>query len=414
MNVKKQILKYLPDELKQIVDIVSGLSRELHTPAYMVGGIVRDMFLNVPCYDLDIVVEGDGIAFGRHLNDKVGGEITIHEKFGTVKICLDEYDIDIVTARSETYSRPGALPTVTAGTIKDDLQRRDFSVNALAVDITPAGFGGLIDVCSGYDDIERRLIRVLHVKSFIDDPTRIWRAVRYEQRYGFNMESDTLQLLKEGISGLADISSRRIRHELELILEEDTPEMALKRAGELGVLAALHPSIICDGWLFEKIMSARAMICECNIKVVYEGLLVWKLSDKAVNEFIEKVKPPKYVIDVIRQSRKLKNNISYLDKHFVRRSDIFKLLRGYDINAVAINHLTVDEKNIRGNISLYLEEMIGEAASVELNGNDITGLGVKAGPQVKKILDELLFARIDGGLKTRQEEIDFVRRFINA
>ena len=218
-------------------------------PLYMVGGSVRDLVLGRPINDFDIIVEGDAIALARSLSRKHGGGVTAHTKFGTAKWFLpgdlknDHDTLDLISARSETYRHPAALPTVQFGTIEDDLRRRDFTINAMAIRLDGVHFGELRDDLHGMDDLQKNVIRVLHSRSFIDDPTRMYRAVRYEVRYGFSIAEETLALIPEARTLVEKLSPQRIRHELDLILDESQAVSMLKRLDELDLLTCIHPGL---------------------------------------------------------------------------------------------------------------------------------------------------------------------------
>src|SRR5258705_1283537 len=216
-------------------------------PLYIVGGSVRDLVLGRRLNDFDLTVEGDAIALARALASKHGGGMTAHKKFGTAKwflpetLKMDHDTLDLISARSETYKYPAALPTVKLGSLADDLHRRDFTINALAVRLDGSHFGELRDDLNGMDDLQKGMIRVLHPRSFIDDPTRMYRAVRYEGRYGFKIDEDTLALIPEARPFVEKLSAQRIRHELDLILEESNAVSMLKRLDELDLLSVIHP-----------------------------------------------------------------------------------------------------------------------------------------------------------------------------
>jgi len=212
-----------------VTQIVGKIADELKIKAYIVGGPVRDKLLGMPNYDLDFVVEGDGIKFAEVLNKKLNGKLITYKAFGTATIDLKGKRIDIVTARKETYKRPAAYPTVKPGKIKDDLFRRDFTINAMALAIDKKGFGKLVDFYGGQKDLTKGVIRVLHDKSFMDDPTRIFRAVRFSVRFGFKIDPHTKRLMKEAVMGgfLGDVNAGRIRKEIELFLKEKNPKKCL-------------------------------------------------------------------------------------------------------------------------------------------------------------------------------------------
>jgi len=247
INLSNKIKKHLPAELVAFVqkagEIASSHGQELH----LVGGMVRDLLLGQTNLDLDLVVEGNTIELAPHLVEINQGKITTHPRFNTAKLQWNKWSIDLATARSETYAKPGALPTVKPSSISNDLFRRDFTINAMAIYLNPSRYGELLDPYGGKDDLKHKLIRVLHEKSFADDATRIWRGLRYEQRLNFQLERTTLQLLKRDISMLDTISADRIRYEIECILRERYPEKVFRRADELKVLPKLHPALKGNG-----------------------------------------------------------------------------------------------------------------------------------------------------------------------
>jgi tRNA nucleotidyltransferase (CCA-adding enzyme) len=271
MNLAGKIEKSLPGELVALVNEAIAIAGNRKQPLYLVGGVVRDLLLGQisDAYDLDLVVEGDAVGLAGEFAEKVGGKLTAHLMFNTAKIELANCTIDIAMARTETYAKPGALPVVTSGPLKTDLFRRDFTINAMAVCLSPDNYGELIDLYGGLKDLKAKKIRILHDRSFTDDATRIWRAVRYEQRLGFRIEPETLALLKRDLY--------RLRHELELVLKEKEPEKCLLRADELGVLKELHPSLKADDWLAIQFQKARQS--GMANPDYYLGLLAYRLSD---------------------------------------------------------------------------------------------------------------------------------------
>src|SRR4030042_3307017 len=236
-NCSPLLEKYLPPPVLALVKIAGAEASELGLGLYIVGGVLRDLFLGRANFDFDLVVEGEAIELAQKIAKDSQAKLTVHSRFGTAKLNSPGFSLDLATARSETYSKPGALPTVKPGNLKDDLVRRDFSINAMALHLNPKRFGEFIDLYHGKGDLDNKLIRILHPNSFIDDATRILRAVRYEQRLGFKLEAETEKLLRRDVTMLDTISGDPIRHELELILKEDKPELAIRRAEELRVLS---------------------------------------------------------------------------------------------------------------------------------------------------------------------------------
>jgi tRNA nucleotidyltransferase (CCA-adding enzyme) len=215
---------------------------EMGFDSYAVGGLVRDLLLRRETLDADVVIEGDGIAFASRFSAEWGAALTVYDRFMTATLVLpDGSKVDVATARKEVYERPAALPLVRPGSIRDDLFRRDFTINTLAVCLTPDRFGEMIDLFHGRDDIRKGSIRILHEKSFIDDPTRIFRGVRFERRFGFAMEETTERRAREAISAgsMQRLSGYRIASELKLILKEDDPLSVISRLEEFDVLFSL-------------------------------------------------------------------------------------------------------------------------------------------------------------------------------
>ncbi len=218
-NLASKIEKHLPAKLIDFMGAAGKTAASRGQNIYLVGGVVRDLLLGKPNLDLDLVVEGDAIELAKQLAETMQAKITTYPRFNTAKLKWGKWSVDLTTARSETYTKPGALPTVKPSSIEHDLSRRDFTINAMAVHLSPSRYGELIDTHGSRNDLEYKLVRILHEKSFIDDATRIWRGLRYEQRLDFQLEKATLKLLKRDIPMLDTISGDRIRYELECILK---------------------------------------------------------------------------------------------------------------------------------------------------------------------------------------------------
>jgi tRNA nucleotidyltransferase (CCA-adding enzyme) len=259
--------------------------------------VVRDLLLGVPNLDLDFVVEGDAIGLAKEFAEAVDGKLTVHPMFNTATVKLDKWKVDFAMARTEIYAKPGALPTVKPGTLKTDLFRRDFTINAMAVCLNHEHYGELIDLYGGLDDLKNKLIRVLHEKSFSDDATRIWRAIRYEQRLGFRIEPDTLKLMKRDRKMLKTVGGYRLRHELELVLSEKEPEQILVRADKLGVLKQLYPSLKADKWLETKFREARSSGKTSQEK--YLSIMVSRMTVQELEGFVSYLRFPKQMVEKV-------------------------------------------------------------------------------------------------------------------
>jgi len=225
MVMKIGIAKKFSKDIFNIIKTVGEAADRIGLSIYIVGGPVRDVLLDVSNYDLDFVVEGDGIKFANALNERLKGELRLHRAFKTATILYKDARIDVVTARSETYERPASYPDVVPGTIKEDLFRRDFTINAMAVCLNKKNFGNLIDFFGGLKDLKKGVIKIMHDKSFIDDPTRIFRAVRFSTRFKFKIEPKTKRLMKKAIlaGAIGEVNRGRIKKEIELFLKEKNP-----------------------------------------------------------------------------------------------------------------------------------------------------------------------------------------------
>ncbi len=235
------ILGKLRSNVQEYIAIIEKTAAELKTEVYLVGGPLRDLLLNRDNIDIDIVVKDDGIEFATLLVNKTGGVLSLYKERLTASISLqDNLHIDIATMRTETYDHPGALPRVQpTSDIVEDLSRRDFTINAMAVRLNTNGEEDILDPFKGYADLTSSIIRVLHLKSFIDDPTRIYRAIRFETRFGFKIEDQTLKAMKTALSNnaLKTVSGQRCIKEINLYLAEKNPFPVIKRAYELGVMS---------------------------------------------------------------------------------------------------------------------------------------------------------------------------------
>ena len=278
-NIGKLLEKKLPKAVLRMVRELGRLADEFEVSAYLVGGCVRDLFLGIKNLDLDIVVEGEAIKFVQFLQTKKDLKIVKHQRFGTATVTLpDGFKIDIASSRKEHYAYAAALPQVEFSAIKEDLFRRDFTINALAVKINRKNFGQLLDLFDGQRDLKKGKIRVLHEMSFRDDPTRIVRAIRFEQRYDFKIEPKTFKLMRKALSSrlLGKLSCFRLGREFILLLKEEKPLKAILRFDQLCGLKLIHPTIKLDRRLKLRLKSPRPG----DDWLVYFALLTRRLNER--------------------------------------------------------------------------------------------------------------------------------------
>jgi tRNA nucleotidyltransferase (CCA-adding enzyme) len=400
-------------ELAQVFEGVMAAS-EHYDGVYLVGGTVRDILLGEPNFDVDVAVEGDAIALARAVADALGGRVRAHSKFGTAVVVYGADErIDVVTARTEFYDAPAALPSVEHATIREDLFRRDFTINAMAVSLKGEDFGRLVDPFHGRRDLETKTIRVLHNLSFIDDPTRIFRAIRYESRYGFRMDEHTQRLARGTIEmGLVgDLSSARLRDELVALLEEGDAGASILRLAELGAGTAIHPHLAADSEAVELLERLR----ELNER--YEtGIPAWRLALAALARRM----PPDEIYDWLRRlkvQRRDADRIAWavtVGPRLVERlrgdmpepAEVVALAEPYAPDAPLYALALADPPPLRD----YFERL--RDVTLEVSGSDLARLGLGESPQVGEILAELRRRKLNGQLDGRESELAAARELI--
>jgi tRNA nucleotidyltransferase (CCA-adding enzyme) len=416
----------LPRRLQNLLVELGKVGDELGDSVYAVGGFVRDLLMGVENFDLDIVLEGDGIRFAEAFEQRVICRIRTHKKFGTAVILFaDRLKVDVATARLEFYDAPAALPTVERGSIKMDLYRRDFTINTLAIQLSPKGFGELIDFFGGVKDIKEKVIRVLHNLSFVEDPTRVFRAIRFEQRLGFQIAKHTQNLMKNAVkTGFMErLSGGRVFSEVVLILQEDNPIPTLKRMKDFDLLRFLHPQLKFDEEmesLFERIHHVISWFDLLFLEEEYERWpiyfygLIDPLKEGANEELCQRLamnaRERQRIIGGKRQAdQALLQIFSWIQGGLEpRRSEIYAVLHPLTLEEKLFMMAKTLQTATRRYISLYFTQL--KDIKPLLKGADVIQLGIKPGPSVKKILTDLLKARMDEQVVTRQDETEFVSR----
>ncbi len=421
------------DELRSLMRerLPAGILNLLHTAgeaadrmgikAYVVGGFVRDILLKRDNWDVDIVVEGNGMEYARQLAGCLGGEVKTHQRFQTAGIRLPGHlKLDIATARTEFYIRPAALPQVEAAGIKYDLLRRDFSINAMAIQINSADFGRFRDFFGGRQDLRDGLIRVLYSMSFVDDPTRIFRAVRFEQRYNFHLESDTERYLHNAmqLDLMGRVSLPRIFDELMLILDENQPYQALLRLGEFNVLAWINTSsqdLRRAAGLFESVWEVLAFAVlfleeEIDPKLMYLMAMLDHLSLVQTAAMAKGFQFSRRVTEILLQqkSRGDRERRRIESGKEIRASIVAEQLVRLPTEVLLFEMAKYGKKAAARRIRDYLTRW--RKVRPLLAGRDLAKLGYAPGPRYEKILKSLLAARLDNKVVSRQDEINFVRR----
>lgn len=424
-NLSSLIDDLLDESISDLLQSLGDVAEDLNFNAFVVGGFVRDLMMKKPNQDIDIVIEGDGIVFAKKFAETVGGRVITHERFVTARIILhDGFNIDIATARLEYYDYPAALPTIELSSIKLDLYRRDFTVNAMAIQLNPSKFGNLLDFFNCQNDLKHQSIRVLHNLSFVEDPTRIFRAIRFEKRMNFIIVKHTKKLIRNAVKmdlfGKGD--DPRFFSELQLIFSEENAIPAIRRLEEFGLFPFLWPDLKphlkIDRRFTHILNQTEKGLSWFKMLYLDEECLNWQvyllaimgrsttkelssfckrfhLSDKISNHLIRQKEQADYASRFLYRSKKTPNSIIHkLFKHLSNEGLLY-------LAAIA------RKNDIRKAVSLYVTKL--RLVKPETNGNDLKAMGYSQGPVFKKILTELKNARLDGVVSTRQEEAEFIK-----
>jgi tRNA nucleotidyltransferase (CCA-adding enzyme) len=491
-EIAERLAMAVPKPLLELLREAGQLAAEQGDSLFIVGGFVRDLLLGNPTLDIDLVIEGDAIRLARRLARRYGGRVRSHRRFGTAKWLISESQIsparaaqpgranlksprparrsrggqisnqptpalapalrsgasagvsgqpspasslpptlDFVTARAEYYEHPSALPEVERSSIKQDLHRRDFTINTLAIELTPNRYGELLDFYGGENDLRQGLIRVLHSLSFVEDATRMARAARLEQRLGFRLEARTEELLRDALDLLDRVSGERIYHELHLIFGEAEPERALLRLDDLGVLRQIHPALRADEWFAGRCRELREGLGDTPwswsapasdsaegeaapgrgpTDVHYLGLLTFRLAAEALDGIVDRVRIRGDDAAILHQIQALKVRLAEL-REPRRPSQIHRLLGAFDEATLLIGWLTCTDETARAQLAQFQRELRGVEPIID--GHYLRReLNLRPGPIYRRILEHLRAARLDGEVITLADERALVERWL--
>ncbi|MTI94833.1 MAG: CBS domain-containing protein [Firmicutes bacterium] len=422
-NVTQLINNRLPKRLQGLLLLLGQKADKEGFKVYAIGGFVRDLILGLPNYDLDLVVEDNAIKFASLLPPLLGGKLHVHEEFGTACLTLpDGFQIDFATARMEFYQFPAAQPEVEQTSIKHDLYRRDFTINTMAICLNSSSFGKFLDFFGGYEDLEAGLIRVLYNLSFVEDPTRILRAVRFAGRYGFSIEAQTGVLLENAIRDriLTRAPAARIGHELRLLFQEPNVPALLETAHELGIIKGIFPDLELSESLSEQVLAA-GQVLDWNEQLgdpvhpawlIYPLLLLRQVDTQKRKEHSERMgltaAELKDVLLVLEQADTIGSQLSVRD---LRDSTIYQLLQGWPVvGLLALMAIFHDQQRLRSRVVFYLEELAD--VELDINGHDLLNLGFKPGPVIGRVLQALKRALLDGEINSREQQLSLARELL--
>lgn len=427
-NMGRTMRDRLPKDVLDILEKAGALGRSRQTPVYVVGGFVRDLLLKTPNHDIDLVVEGDGIGFARAFAGVLGGRVRVHKKFLTSVVIFPgaggkEERVDVATARLEYYESPAALPTVEHSSIKMDLYRRDFTINALAIRLDCEPMGEIVDFFGGQKDIRDRVIRVLHSLSFVEDPTRCLRAVRFEQRYHFRIGPATEKLIKNDVSLklLDKLSPSRLFNEFEHICAEETAILCIRRLHELGILQAIHPQLSINPDRKEMLIRTAKVMAWYRLLYIDEEMRPWlvyflvlcsSLTYAVTLEVFRRLGiPPALKNEVLgcrEKARSLRSSLKRLTATpGFRVSALCAMLRPLPVEFVLYLMADMEVPETRRALSRYITVWRTEKPGVD--GSDLKKLGLAPGPAYGVILQRLLEAKLDGTAASPEEQLALAR-----
>lgn len=421
----KHVLSFMKERLSPslitLLRSIGEVAGELGYAAYVVGGFVRDLFLYRPNEDMDIVIEGNGIEFARIFAEREGARVNAYAKFGTAVIIFpDGFKIDVASARMEYYKFPAALPTVEMSSIKLDLYRRDFTINTLAISLNPGNFGRMIDFFGGQRDMKEKTVRILHNLSFVEDPTRVFRAIRFEQRFGFAIGKLTAGLIENAVrmDFFKRLSGRRVFSELCQILKENNPIPALIRLNEFNLLKVIEPTIRFDRKLIGFLDAARQALSWYDLLyrgdkymkwAVYFLILIRHADAEKTREICQRFElSPRYQKIFLEDRLAAEESLYRMGPKLpAPNSFLYNELSGFRTEILLYMMAVTYNEAIRKAISSFVTDL--KDVTITVKGNDLKQMGLKPSPLYGKILRALLAEKLDGHIRTHEDEIEFIR-----
>ncbi len=419
--MSRMLTERLPKHVLALLRQMGSDADEMSCNAYAVGGFVRDVYMRVVNLDIDIVIEGDGVAFARFVAEKHGYGVKVYKKFGTAVITIDEtLKIDVASARLEYYEKPAALPTVEWSSVKRDLYRRDFTINTLAVHLNHQHFGQLIDFFGARRDIKEKQIRVLHNLSFVEDPSRIFRAIRFEKRFNFKISKLTRSLIDNAVTSdfLKNLSGKRVFAEVQLLLKEEHVRALIKRLNDFDLLKTIHPAVIYNPSVnrlmknIEDVMAWYDLLYldkNCEKWFVYFLGMIDRLNAEEAEKLLRKCDIKRAHASAIMIA---KNSGTQVLHEFEKNkkngnADIYRLLHDIPLDVSLYLMAKSGRLQTKKAFSIYFTKL--QHSRVHLTGNDLKKLGIKPGKRYRQILDSVQDAVLNAQVSGREEELQFVK-----
>ena len=419
-NMAAMLKERLPRKVIARLKSLGHVADMLGYNAYLVGGLVRDILLRRDNLDVDIVIEGDGIKFSQEYAALYEARVRSHRKFGTaVLIFPDGFKVAVATARMEYYESPGAPPIVQTSSLKMDLYRRDFTINTLAIKLNRRHYGTLIDYFGAQNDIKEKVLRVLHNLSFVEDPSRVLRAIRFEQRFGFKIGKLTLSLIKNAvkINCFRDFSGKRLFLELKLVLKEHDPIRAIERMNGFDLLQVISPDIQFTDEIRTLLEEIRKVVAWYNLLYLEEPFEPWKLYWHGLTSNMESgalaaLAENMAMVDLesrrmLSQRESMSGLMDSLYRFDGNSYRLYTLLKAFDTETLLYAMAKANGEMIRRLISTYFTQLKGN--KIQIRGKDLLALGFKPGSVFKDIFESVLEARLNNLVKTKDDEIRYVK-----
>ncbi len=419
-NVSSWIRNRFPEDAASLLRLAGEIADSMGYDAYLVGGTVRDLLRGKQNLDMDIVVEGDGIAFARQMAERIGAKVHPHERFKTAKIVTNDLRLDIATARTEHYDSPASLPSITASSIKRDLYRRDFTINTLVMRLNQASFGQLVDFFGGQRDIKEKSIRVLHNLSLVEDPTRAFRAVRFAGRFGFRISRHTKNLIKSAIKMrlFEKLSGTRVYDELALVFEEADPLPIIRQLEEFGLLKVINPNLELTSEMEGLFTSVHDTLVWFDMlftdehpqrTTLYLTALLSTLKSKERLEAARRLSVPEKTLNcLVRHMEEAHNVLRRMP--LGDKAQVYDALEHLSIESILLAMAIAQSDDAKKEIASYLLEL--RKIKPVLSGADLKEMGIIPGPVYSEILKALRHERLRGNISTKEQEESFVEKFM--
>ena len=422
-NISQFIYERLELSLINTLKQIGTTAYDLGFKAYVVGGFVRDLFLYKKNDDVDIVIEGNGIQFAKKYAKMTNARVHSHEKFNTAVIIYENgFKIDIASARTEYYKSPAALPEVEMSSIKFDLFRRDFTINTLAIGLIPDDFGFLIDFFSAHKDLKDKVVRILHNLSFVEDPTRILRAIKFEQRFNFSIGKLTSRLIHNAVKMdfFKRISGKRVFAELKQILEEENPVLSIIRLNDYKLLQIIHPSITLNKKMINLFDSIKEVLTWYELLFINEPYMKWVVYFLGLIQEFDK----QTSIEICKNfevtasfqkifSKERFHSIQTLlwieQNQPLTNSTLYHKLSSYKTELILYMMAKTNNKQTKKSISFYFSNL--RNIKTKITGKDLKKLSIQPGPVYKEILNTVLNAVLNKEIKNKKDEIAFVKNY---